>query len=234
MARDDLASLRRLAIACTGLALPTAAISIGAGLLAVDGNLEALTFGNPDVILPAGVDAAPLWRLSMLTDVFYSYLLLAPLALYLHRRLRERGPWLADLGLAGAMAYIFLGAAGAASLGIAGSSLIESYANADEAARAAITASFVLLRDIFYFGVWQTIDPIAAGTWVFSVGWLLRGERPSIGRVLIVLAGGLWAGSVATMLGIHSLAALGVIVAGAVAVWLLWSGSDRLRHGFLA
>ena len=101
MPRDDLSSLRRLAITGVVLAVPTAVLSIGAGVLALDGNVEALIFGDPDVILAAGLDAVPLWRFSMLTDVLYSYLLLVPLALYLHRRLRERGPWLADIGLIG-------------------------------------------------------------------------------------------------------------------------------------
>jgi len=209
------------------LAVPTAVLSIGAGVLALDGNVEALIFGDPDVILAAGLDAVPLWRFSMLTDVLYSYLLLVPLALYLHRRLRERGPWLADIGLIGALAYILLGATGAAVLAIAGSSLIEAYATADEASRPAITTSFVLLRDVFYYGVWQTIDPITAGAWLFSVGWLLRPERALVGRLLVALAAGFWIFSVATMIGVHSVAALAIIFAGAGVGWLAWIALKR-------
>lgn len=223
MPSEDLSSLRRLSLTGVLLAVPTAVVSIGAGLLAVDGNFEALTFGHPEVILPAGRDGAALWRLSMLLDIFYSYLLLLPLALYLHRRLRERGPWLADLGLVGALAYIFLGAVGAAGLAVAGSSLIEAYQTADEAARPAITTAFTLLRDVFYYAVWQTIDPLTAGTWLFSVGWLLRPDRPLIGRLLVVLAGGLWVVSVGTMLGIHSVVAILAILVGVATIWLLWS-----------
>lgn len=219
---DDLTSLRRVTVITVALALVIGVLSIGAGLIAVGGNVEAFVFGHPAVILGAGIEAVPLWRFSMLTDIFYSYLLLAPLALYLHGALRERGPWLADLGLMGALAYIGLGAASAASLAIASSSLIEAYATADAADRSAITTSWVLLRDIFYFGIWQTLDPITAGIWVFSVGWLLRPDRPLLGRLLVVLAGGLWLLSLMTMLAIHSLVVLVAIFGGALVVWVGW------------
>jgi hypothetical protein len=162
--------------------------------------------------------------------MFDFYLLLVPLALFLHRRLRDRRPWLADLGLAGALAYIFIGGAAAAILATAGSSLIEAYAAAALADRLAIAASFGLLRDALYFGVWQTLDPITAGTWILSVGWLLLVDRPVLGRLLVVVGISLWALALMTMLDIHSLAVVGAILVVVLVLWLGWVAIDRARR----
>lgn len=226
---SDLQGLRRLAIIGVGLAIVLGIVSTALGLAAV-GDLEALAFGHVETILGAGPQAAPLWRWAMLADMFYSYLLLTPLALYGHRLLRNRKPWLADLGLVGALAYILLGAASAASLAIAGSSMIAGYAAAAPAAQLALTTSFQLLRDIFYFGVWQTLDGITAGTWAFSTGWLLLSDRPLLGRLLAVLGAGFWVGGTMTMLAVHSLAVLAAIFVGVLAVWLAWLVVDRTRR----
>ena len=163
-----------------------------------------------------------LWRWGFLGDMLYSYLLLLPLALFLHRRLRDRQPWLADVGLAGALAYILIGGAAAAILAQAGSSLIEAYHAAAPTDQPAILIDFHLLRDAFVFGVWQTFDGLTAGIWVLSVGWLLLVDRPVVGRLLVVLGVWLWGLALMTMSGIHSLAVLGVGLAVAIAVWIGW------------
>lgn len=183
---------------------------------------EATTFGHPDAILGRGPEAALLFRWAFLGDMFYSYLLLVPLAVFLHRRLREWRPWLADLGLAAALAYIFLGGAGAAILATAGSSLIEASSAATPAEQPAIATSYELVRDIVYFALWQTLDAITLGTWVFSVGWLLLAGRPLLGRLLIVLGAGAWVAAVMTMLDVHSLAVIGAGLLLLLAIWLAW------------
>ena len=225
----DLDELRRVAIAGVVLAIVVGAISILLGLLAVDWNFEALVFGDPQTVLGTGPDGAILWRWSMLLDVFYSYILLVPLALYGHRRLRPRRPWLADVGLTGALLYVGFGGASAAILAIAGSSLIEAYAAAAPPDQGAIETSFRLLRDAFYFGIWQTLDAITAGTWLFTSGLLLLADRRVLGRLLVVAGSGLWLGALMTMLGVHSLAVLAGIGLAVLALWLAWLALDRLR-----
>jgi len=218
---SDLQTLRRVALAGVLLAVVLGGAST-ALIFASVGDFEAFTFGHVDTILRAGPQAAPLWRWAMLTDMLFSYLLLAPLALYGHRLLRERKPWLADLGLFGALAYITLGAASAASLAIAGSSLIESYGAASPEQQVAIVTSFTLLRDVFYYAIWQTVDAITLGTWLFASGWLLLSDRPRLGRLLVVLGGGTWSGGLMTMVGVHSLAVVALIFGAALGLWLLW------------
>lgn len=226
---NDIGVLRRLAIAGVLLAVILVPVSVVLGLAATDGDFAALVFGDPTTVLGAGAKAAPLWRWAMLLDMLDSYLLLVPLALFVHRRLRDRRPWLADLGLIGALAYIFLGGASAAILGIAGSSLIENYAAAPLAEQPAIATSFRLLRDIFYFGIWQTLDGITAGTWILTTGGLLLSDRPLLGRILVMLGAALWLAALMTALDVHSLAVLAAIFAGAVFVAVGWFALARTR-----
>jgi hypothetical protein len=160
--------------------------------------------------------------------MFYSYLLLAPLALFLHRRLRDRKPWLADLGTVAAFAYIVAGAAGAAVLGTVGPTLVEAYAAAPAAELPAIAISFGVLRDVM-FGVWQVLDPITAGTWVATVGWLLLPERDRLGRFLMVFACGMFAFGITTMFGIHELEVLLITFTAVALIWLGWLLVGRRR-----
>jgi hypothetical protein len=231
---SDLDWLRRLAIYSIALAIVLSVPSSLAFFAAFGGDVEATIFGEPAAILGRGASAAVLLRWGAILDMFYSYLLIVPLALFLHRRLRPIKPWLADLGTIGAMAYIFVGAAGAAILATVGSSLVEAYGAAAPADQPAIATAFDMLRNIVYFGLWQMLDPITAGIWISSVGWLLLSERRLVGRFLVVLGVGLMGLSGTTMLGIHSLTVLLGGVAVILLVWLAWVVAGRVGHRDLA
>lgn len=223
----DLDSLRRLAIYSIALAIILSVPSSWAFFAAFGGDVEAAIFGHPAAILGGGAPAAALLRWGAILDMFYSYLLLVPLAVYLHRRLRPIKPWLADIGTICGLAYIFVGGAGAAILGSVGSSLVEAYGTAAPADQPAIAISFDVLRNLVYFGLWQMLDAITAGVWVSSIGWLLKSERRLTGRFLVVFGVGLMSLSVLTMLGIHSLNILLAGVAVIVLVWIGWVFLDR-------
>lgn len=227
---SDLDSLRRLAIYSIALAIVLSVPSSLAFFAAFGGDVEAAIFGEPEAILGGGASAAVLLRWGAILDMFYSYLLIAPLTLYLHRRLRPIKPWLADIGTIGGFAYIFVGAAGAAILATVGSSLVEAYGAAAPADQAAIATAFDALRNIVYFGLWQMLDPITAGTWISTVGWLLLVQRPIVGRFLVVLGVGLMCLSGTTMLGIHSLTVLLAGVAVILLVSLAWIIAARGRR----
>ena len=130
--------------------------------------------------------------------------------------------WLADLGIACALAYLFIGGGAAAILANAGSSLIDAHAAAAPSDRQAILASFHVLTDGLVFGVWQTLDAMTAGTWILSAGWLLLMERRRLGPLLVVLGIALWLLALMTMLDIHSLAVLAMVFGAAMAVWVAW------------
>jgi hypothetical protein len=76
----DLDALRRLAIIGAALAVILGVVGVVVALAAFDGDRDAFAF-RPETILGRGPDTALLWRWAMLSDMFYSYLLLVPLAL---------------------------------------------------------------------------------------------------------------------------------------------------------
>lgn len=226
----DLEALRRAAIIGVALAVVVAIVATPMYMAAFGWDLEAATFVHPEAALEQGPGTAALWRWGFAGDMLFSYLLLTPLALFLHRRLRERRPWLADLGLIGALSYIVIGGASAAILAHAGSSLIEAYHAAAPSDQAAVLTTFHLLRDAFVFGVWQTLDGLTAGTWMLSLGLLLLAERPLLARLLVMLGLWVWAFvAVATIAGIHSLAVLGGGLIIALAIWIVWFALGRRR-----
>jgi hypothetical protein len=228
---NDLVALRRAAVVGVALAAVVGVVTTPIYFAAFGWDLEAGIFVQPEPVLEQGRKAAVLWRWGFLGDMLYSYLLLLPLALFLHHRLRERRPWLADLGLAGAFAYILIGGAAAGILAQAGSSLIEAFDAAAPPDRPAILISFHLLRDAFVFGVWQTLDGLTAGAWALSVGWLLMVDRPLVGRLVVVLGLWGWALALMTMSGIHSLAVLGGGLMAGLIVWIVWVLLERRRLG---
>ena len=217
---SDKEALRRVALVAVVLAVVISVPSSLAFVAAYRFDLDAV-LSDPGSIIDGGPAAAALFHWGAIGDMLYSYLLLVPLALYLHALLRPRKPWLTDLGVVGAFAYIFVGAAGAAILAAAGPPLIEANAAAGPADRVALSTSFHLLTNAVFFGLWQTVDPISLGTWLFSIGWLIRAERRAVGRLLVVFGVGLMVAIVRTMLGLHS---LGVLVAGTAVVLLVWVG----------
>ena len=223
---NDLAALRRLALVAILLAVVIGVASSVAFVAAYRFDLETL-FTDPGSIIDGGPATATLFRWGAIGDMLYSYLLLVPLALYLHALLQPHKPWLADLGLVGAFAYIFVGAAGAAVLATAGPPLIEAYASAAPPDHLAISTSFDLLTDAVFLGLWQTVDAISLGTWLFSVGWLIRSERRAVGPLLVVIGVGLMVASTRTMLGLTSVS---VLAAATGLVLLVWAGWVVLDH----
>lgn len=224
---SDTEALRRLAVAGVLLAIVIGVPSTLAFYAAFGFDLEATIFGEPSAILGRGAEAAALLRWGAVGDMFYSYLLLVPLALFLHRRLRPIRPWLADLGTIAGLAYIFVGATGAAVLAIAGSSLVEAYSTAAPVDQPAIATSFELVRNIVFFALWQMLDALTLGTWVLSVGALLLDQRRVVSRLLVVLGAATMSASLMSMTGIHSVAVSGVGLVVALVVWAGWVAIDR-------
>ena len=223
---SDLAVRRRFAVLAALLALLITVPASLAFMAPYRFDLDA-SLTDPGSIVDGGAGAAALFHWGAIGDMLYSYLLLVPLALYLHALLRPRKPWLADLGLVGALAYIVVGGAGAAILASAGASLIDAYATAPPPDRFAISTSFHVLTNLVFFGLWQTLDPIGLGAWLLSVGWLIRPDRRALGMLLVVFGAGLLAASVRTMLGLYG---LNVLVGGSlvlVLAWALWVALDR-------
>jgi hypothetical protein len=153
-----------------------AALTAGAGIgcMVVSGLLFFATggvsaAGTPDThaMVATGVSGAGLVRWASFLDLF-GYLLLAPLALYLHRRFRQDP--LIDLYTVAALAYILFGALGAIILATAAPQLIRDYATANAAQRESIATTLSTLNQVVSVGLWQILEGIPAGVWLIGIG----------------------------------------------------------------
>ena len=224
----DLDSLRRAAIIEVALAIAVGIVTAPMYFAAFGFDLDAALFVRPEAVLGRGPATAVLWRWGFLGDMLL--VLAAPasgavppspapgaaavagrprprrrVGIHLHRRRGGRGP--------GARRIVsYRGVRGGGPGGSGGDLRV-----VPPPARALV------------FGVWQTVDALTAGTWVMSTGWLALVERPTVGRLLVVLGTLGWALAVMTMSGIHSLAVLGGGFAAAMVAWIVWVIFERRR-----
>ena len=222
----DERTLRRLALGGVLLAIVISVPASVAFLMPYGMDMDRL-LSEPGSIVASGTEGAALFRWGAIGDLLYSYVLLAPLALYLHRLLRSRGAALADLGLVAAVAYIAIGATGAAILAAAGAPLIEAHAAAAASDRAVIATAFDTVARAVMHGMWQTTHPFTLGTWILTTGWLIRHERRRLGRLLAVVGAGAYLASLRTVSGAYGLDVMLVAGAGLLLVWLAWIALDR-------
>jgi hypothetical protein len=208
--------------------LPLAAGNLFAMLATVHFDLNGMT--NPLVLLHAGVEAAPLWRWSMILDIFGYYLPIVPLILLLHSSLRHRGPNWIDLFALCLLAYCLIGAIGGAILATALPTLIREYATASSAHRLSLQSVFTGYSDGIYRGLWNLLEEFLAGIGWIGFGLVLRAERPRLGIVTVVLGAACLVDSFGTALNVDAIASAGLTVYLVLApTWACWMGIDLLR-----
>lgn len=116
----------------------------------------------------------------------FGYLSLTPLFLYLRQRFRHEA--LIDLYTVAGLAYVLIGALGAAMLATAGPSLIRQYATANAAQRESLTSTLATINQIVSIGCWQILEGIPAGVWLVGIGVCLRrAGRSRLSLTLIAL-----------------------------------------------
>lgn len=144
---------------------------------------------DPRTAVATGAAGADLVRWAGNVDMF-GYLLLAPLAFYFRRRFRDDP--LIDLYTAAGLAYMLIGAIGAAILASAAPQLIRAYDAASSTEREAIIAIFATVSTVVQRGLWQTLEGIPAAVWALGVARLLyrSGQR----RLAIIFVVGALAG----------------------------------------
>ena len=162
-----------------GVPRPVAAFTtvVGIGCMVVSGLLFFATGGvsaqgtpNTQAMLAGGTSGSNMILWACFLDLF-GYLLLAPLAFYLHRRFRADP--LIDLYTAAALAYVFIGALGAIILATASPLLIHEYASSNLAQRESIAITFATLNQVVSVGFWQILEGIPAGVWLVGIGTIL-------------------------------------------------------------
>ncbi len=227
------ASFQRLAAVTSILAALLAFGSIGLQAVVLGVNTDP--FSNPTHILGTGANGASLIRWGMILDMFGYYLLLAPLALLLWSRLKPKDMNLITLSTFCGLAYILIGALGAATLAAISPPLIEGYGQASVQQRQMDEVVFSSFLNAVYVGLWNLLESSLGGIWWVSIGLFLRHEQPALGLFTTVL--GIFAlldalGRILNIQLIYTVGLAGVLLL--IPIWTLWFGIDllgsRKRH----
>lgn len=149
---------------------------------------EGFSNADPKTLLVAGGNSADIFRWASLVDLF-GYLVMAPLVVYLYYRFRD-DPQIVLYTAAG-FAFILIGAIGATIFLKAGPMLLRDYASATGAQRASITTTFTTLYQVVVVGLWQTLEGIPGGVWLFGVGKNLYRDNHRVLSILAFAFGGL-------------------------------------------
>ena len=161
-----------------------------------------------------------------------AYLPVAPVVIYLHRRLAHRAPDLIGLLTFCGLAYVLLGALGGTLFATVGPPLVE---DGSEAAR----VTFAAFATMVVVGLWGTLELIGFGVWLVGIGWLLRAESLAFGWLAIVAGAGsllsaarsgMTGRSVGELPGPLDFVIVGLL--GLALPWLAWLGI-RLYRGWI-
>jgi hypothetical protein len=222
-------SFARMAAVAAIVSLPLAAGNLLAMLATVHFNVDGMT--NPLVLLRAGKAAAPLWRWSMILDIFGYYLPIVPLILLLRGSLRHQSPNWIDLFSLCLLAYCLIGAIGGAMLATALPTLIREYASATSGSpQVGLQTVFTGYTDGIYRGLWNLLEEFLAGVGWVGFGLVLRTGRRRLGSITIVLGIACLVDSLGTALNTDAIASTGLTVYLVLApVWACWMGIDLLR-----
>jgi Domain of unknown function (DUF4386) len=227
---NNYASFQRLAAVTSILATLLAFGSIGVQALVLGVNTDP--FSNPASILMTGTNGANLLRWGMILDIFGYYLLLVPLALLLWSRLQPKGMNLVTLYTFCGLAYILVGAIGAATLAAISPPLIEGYGHASAQQQQMYEVVFSGFINVVYVGLWNLLESSLSGIWWLGIGLLLRREQPALGIFTTVL--GIFAlldalGRILNIQLIYTVGLAGILLF--IPIWTLWFGIDLLRSG---
>ncbi len=152
------------------------------------------------------------------------YLLLLPLAFYLHGYLQARTPWAGLLTFCG-LAYILIGAIGAAVLAAVWPQQMQQYLTADATQQAVLQREAENITWIVYGGLWNVLEVLLAGVWWLSAGRMLRHEHKALATVTQVLGIASILDGLGNMFGLGAVAELGLNLYLILAIgWAAWAG----------
>jgi hypothetical protein len=191
---------------------------------------------DPGLTIRVGAENAGLLRWGYLADMFGFYLLLIPLVVVLRDGLAPRtDPSLARFAAASGLAYVVIGAAGAAILAAVSPELIEAFLTGSAARREAANVTFMAFSEGVQRGMWQSAEALPLVAWLFVSGLLLRrAGATTLGAVGMALGALGFLGTLGSLLEVPALFAAGALV-GVMPLWVLWLGVRFLRDpSFLA
>jgi hypothetical protein len=224
---NDHLSFQRFAAWAAMFSAPLAYASVIVLLIAVDYNFDA--FSDLRILLVTGAVGSGFLRWSMWLDMFGYYLLITPLTLVLWRWLKPRDPDRVGLYTLCILAYILIGAIGAAILAAAVPPLIISYAE-DPGHGPIIEVVYFALMNSVYGGLWNVLEEFIAGIGWIGIGSFLRQEHNVIGIITMILGTSCIADSIGVILGLESIASIALNIYLFLApLWALILGIELLR-----
>lgn len=172
-----------------------------------------------------------LLRWGFILDIFGSYLLLAPVALFLSTWLKGRSPDHIRLFTISGLSYMLVGAVGAAILAAVAPPLIANYATTSTTERAISAALLTTIVNAVYIGLWNILEATLATVWWLGIGFALRRIRPALG-LLTILVGVCWlVDVVGRMLDIDGVSLIGLgALFSILPMWAIWLGVELLRR----
>ncbi len=201
-----------------------AAACMFAGLYAVNFDTEVLA--DPLLMLTTEAVNTDAVRWSMVLDMFGYYLLLLPVIFMMHDWIKKQTPWAGLISFSG-LAYVLIGAIGAAILAVIWPNMLEAYPSAEPERQPILAASFSFANDMVYGGMWNLLELLLAGLWWIWTGLLLiRHQFKWIGAISIITGSCSMADSIAGIFQVPSLHEL------ALNLYLVFSIIWSLSMGF--
>jgi hypothetical protein len=184
--------------------LSIACLAVGA--IAVDYDFEA--FSNPQLVLYYAAHHRAAYWFNIL-DMFGYYLLLLPLVMYCHQQYKFRSPWLGTFTASG-LAYVLVGAMGAAALAVTWESLLQLHLTAEGTSKETIEIVFVALTAIVTKGFWNILEAIFAAVWFAGAGRFLYSESRTLGVLGVITGAGTLLDAAGNIVGMNMLAEIGL------------------------
>lgn len=171
----SLVSERHPAVALAALAFVVLNIGVASAMVIAAYGFDLQVIGERGALIERGSSPAALLRWGGLIDML-GYLALAPVVLYVHRRLGR--PLLTAAGLA----FTLVGAIGAALLASAGPWLLGAAASG-ALPTAAARSAFATLENIVFVGLWGALGQLLLGAWLIGTSWVVRTETRAFAYV---------------------------------------------------
>ena len=160
--------------------------SLITGMVAVNYHTE--TFSDPTLILTTPGTNATAGRWSMIFDMFGYYLLLLPVIYLLHDWMKDKTAW-SNLVTFTGLAYVLVGAIGAAILAAVWPAVMNAYPTAGTEMQLLLKSNFGFFNDMVYNGMWNLLEMFFAGTWWFVTGLMLYRSKYTVTAVLTIATG---------------------------------------------
>jgi hypothetical protein len=218
---NDQTPFRRIAAISAIVSGPAALAAFYGVSLAVAFDFELMN--DTAALVSLGAGAAEVFRWGEVLGTVGYYLLLVPAALFLWHWLRPQSSNLVNLYTVFGLAYLFIGAVGAALRASVLPAMMVAYAEAPAADQAAIAADFRTMTVVIFIGL-GALEALLGGLWLLGGGMVLSRERRVLGIVTAILGLAYLAYGVGEWFRIEPLITLGALAFLVLPFWAIWLG----------